>query len=154
MNAQTIDRNDINVVRFEPEDENQRIVARITRMMLHYWTLRTMIERNRASAGPVSQLMTQKAKQVRIQGFRDEADALKNGLKLAPHQPLFDDEKLRQQGTRIAYHLASVPTNFEAGNVDRAVELLNEALSNEEEIVMFEVYRALYDMDALERLAA
>jgi hypothetical protein len=140
---------------FEPRDDNERQVARINRMQLNYWVLRTMIERNRAAGLAVSPLMIAKAKEVRVQAFRDEVDLVDQGLKLAPNQPMFDDERLNQTGTRIAYFLLSAATNFEAGEPEHAVRALNQAFACEEQVITLEVYRALYDVDLLDqRLAA
>jgi hypothetical protein len=143
---------DLQVESFQPRNDAERKVARILRMMLNYWVLRTMVERARQQSEPVSDLMVEKAKQVRVCGFRDEYDS---GVKLAPGQPLFDDERLQQAGTRIAYLLPTVKANRAVGDNDRAIEVLREALTIEEQIVTMEVYRALYDIDLLqEPLAA
>jgi hypothetical protein len=134
----------LQVVPFSPHSDEERQVSRIVRMMIHYWTLRTMIERARRDGEDVNPLWVGYAKSIRVQGFRDEYNS---EISLAQGQPVFDDEKVRQAGTRIAYLLPTVRANFAVGEVDRAVELLNQALTIEEEIVTFEVNRALYGID-------
>lgn len=134
----------LQVVTFTPHGDEERQVSRIVRMMIHYWTLRTMIERARSNGEDVNPLWARHAKTIRVQGFRDE---FHSQLPLAQGQPVFDDEKVRQAGTRIAYLLPAVQANFAVGDADRAVEVLNQALTIEEEIVTFEVNRALYGID-------
>ena len=141
-------KNPPNVISFKPHSDEERQISRIVRMMLQYWILRTMIERARQHGDPVNPMLPKYAKAVRIQGFRDEFDGQ---VQLAQAQPLFDDEKIRQAGTRIAYLLPTVEASFAARQPDRAVEVLNEALAIEEEIVTLEVNRALYGID-LERV--
>lgn len=145
MNSnQTQPTANLQVVQFSAHSDEERQVSRIVRMMIHYWTLRTMIERARREGEDVNPLWEKHAKTVRVQGFRDEFDSK---LTLAQGQPLFDDERVRQAGTRIAYLLPTVQANFAVGDSDRAVEVLNQALTVEEEIVTFEVNRALYGID-------
>ena len=143
---------DLQVVPFSAHSDEERQVSRIVRMMIYYWTLRTMIERARRDGEDVNPLWLQHAKAVRVQGFRDEFNSQ---LSLAQGQPVFDDEKVRQAGTRIAYLLPTVQASFAISDADRAVEVLNQALTVEEEIVTFEVNRALYGIDLAEvRIAA
>jgi hypothetical protein len=128
-------------ISFTARDENEQRVARVVRLMLQYWTLRTMIERARQQGEAVSPLMVDYAKRVRVQGFRDEFSST---ISLAPGQPVFDDEKLQQAGTRIAYLVPTARANFAVGEPDRAEELLDQVHTIEEEIVTLEVNRALY----------
>jgi hypothetical protein len=128
-------------ISFKARDDNERQVARLVRLMLQYWTLRTMIERARQQNDPVSELMVDCTKRVRVQGFRDEFNST---IPLAPGQPIFDDEKLQQAGTRIAYLLPTARANFAVGEPDRAADLLEQVRTIEEEIVTLEVNRALY----------
>jgi len=134
----------LQVIPFSAQSEEERQVSRIVRMMIHYWTLRTMIERARREGEDVNPLWVTHAKAIRVQGFRDEFNS---HLTLAQGQPVFDDEKVRQAGTRIAYLMPTAQASFAAGDFDRAVEVLNQALTVEEEIVTFEVNRALYGID-------
>jgi hypothetical protein len=134
-------RNNTQPISFQARDENERQVAHIVRLMLQYWILRTMIERARQQGEAVIELMVEYAKKVRVQGFRDEFISI---ISLAPGQPVFDDEKLQQAGTRIAYLLPTARANFAVGEPDRAEELLDQVRKIEEEIVTLEVNRALY----------
>jgi hypothetical protein len=134
-------RNSTQPISFKARDENERQVAHVVRLMLQYWILRTMIERARQQGEAVTELTVEYAKKVRVQGFRDEFIST---IFLAPGQPVFDDEKLQQAGTRIAYLLPTARANFAVGEPDRAEELLDQVRKIEEEIVTLEVNRALY----------
>ena len=157
MNAATnhpnwISNDHLTVKRFQPNDDQERAVARVIRLMLNTWVLRTTFENARRHGEAVSKLAEDHARAARVQGFRDEVQALKS-VSLAAGQPLFDDEFLSKTGTQIAYLLATVRTSRAAGEDERAKAVLHDALAMEEEIVTMEVDRALYGVD-IQRMAA
>ncbi len=139
--------NHLTVNPFNPHSEDEAKAARIVRMMLYYWILRTKLEFD-AYMPTMSEgqriRIKREAQAIRLQGFRDERDA---ELQMADDMTLFDDQKLQQAGTRIAYMLPSVETSFRIGDADRACALLTDALNLEEEIVTLTVNQALYGID-------
>jgi hypothetical protein len=130
--------NDLEIMPFKPQSDDEAKAARIIRMMLHYHILRTQIEGSREMSDNQRKHVKQCAVQIRLQGFRDERMA---NLPLAQGMILFDDEVLKQEGTRIAYA-------FGHGQIE-------DALNLEELTIALSVNRALYGIDVEDvRIAA
>jgi hypothetical protein len=111
---------------FNPQSSDETIVARIIRKMLHYHILRVQLEGARPSMHDKQRVFArQRAIEARCRGFAEEREAIDSGIHVS-----YDDEGLRQEGTRIAYLLCS--------------SKIEEAMSLEEEIIMISVNHSLY----------
>lgn len=124
-------------IRFKPRSSDETIVAGIIRKMLHYHILRVQLEGARPWMHEKQRVRArQQAIESRRKGFAEEREAIDSGIHVS-----YDDELLRQEGTRIAYLLCS--------------DKVEEAMSLEEEIVMISVNHSLYgtDLEAM-RIAA
>ena len=122
---------------FKPQSSDEAIVAGIIRKMLHYHILRVQLEGARPWMHEQQRIRARhQAIEARRRGFAEERQAIDSGIRVS-----YDDELLRQEGTRIAYLLCS-------DQVERAMSL-------EEEIIMISVNHSLYgtDLEAM-RIAA
>ncbi len=113
---------------FKPQSSDETIVAGIIRKILHYHILRVQLEGSRP--------WMHEKQRVRAKGFAEEREAIDSGISVS-----YDDELLRQQGTRIAYLLCR--------------DQVEEAMMIEEEIITISVNHSLYgtDLEAM-RIAA
>ena len=124
-------------IRFKPRSSDETIVAGIIRKMLHYHILRVQLEGARPWMHEKQRVRArQQAIEARRKGFVEEREAIDSGIHVS-----YDDELLRQEGTRIAYLLCS--------------DKVEEAMSLEEQIVTISVNHSLYgtDLEAM-RIAA
>lgn len=122
---------------FKPQSSDEAIVAGIIRKMLHYHILRVQLEGSRPWMHEKQRVRArQQAIEARRKGFAEEREAIDSGISVS-----YDDELLRQQGTRIAYLLCR--------------DQVEEAMMIEEEIITISVNHSLYatDLEAM-RIAA
>ncbi len=111
---------------FKPQSSDERFVAGIIRKMLHYHILRVQLEGARPWMHDKQRVLArQQAIEARRKGFAEEREAIDSGIHVS-----YDDEFLRQEGTRIAYLLCS--------------DKVEEAMNFEEEIIMVSVNYCLY----------
>jgi len=123
--------------RFKPQSSDEAIVARIIRKMLHYHILRVQLEGARPWMHENQRVRArQYAIEARRKGFAKERQAIDSGIHV-----IYDDELLRQEGTRIAYLLCR--------------DQVEDAMMIEEEIITISVNHSLYatDLEAM-RIAA
>jgi hypothetical protein len=122
---------------FKPQSTDEAIVAGIIRKMLHYHILRVQLEGARPWMHEKQRVRArQQAIEARRKGFAEEREAIDSGIHVT-----YDDELLRQEGTRIAYLLCR--------------DEVEEAMMIEEEIITISVNHSLYatDLEAM-RIAA
>jgi hypothetical protein len=122
---------------FKPQSSDETIVVGIIRKMLHYHILRVQLEGSRPWMHETQRVRArQQAIAARCKGFAEEREAIDSGISVS-----YDDELLRQEGTRIAYLLCR--------------DQVEEAMMIEEEIITISVNHSLYgtDLEAM-RIAA
>jgi hypothetical protein len=114
---------------FKPQSNDETVVAGIIRKMLHYHILRVQLEGARPWINEKQRISArQHAIEARRKGFIEEREAIDSGIHVS-----YDDELLRQEGTRIAYLLCR--------------DQVEEAMMIEEEIITISVNHSLYGTD-------
>ena len=114
---------------FQPQNQRERIVARVIRMMLRYELVRIQLESKLTDADEYQrQEMRDEAIRLWVAAFRLQQKAAEAGMRF-----FYDDELIRREAIRIAYLL-----------VRNAV---NQARLIEEATVTISVNQALYRLD-------
>jgi len=115
---------------FQPQDEHEKTVATVIRMMLRYELVRVQLESGLTDADENQRLtMRDEAIRLWVNAFRLQQKASEAGMPFS-----YDDELIRREAIRIAYLL-----------VRKAVK---QARLIEEATVTISVTQALYGIDA------